>query len=45
MSFWNEEEAKIMFQILPFYNVLIEKPKIKGLENIYLPYEFPFMMN
>ena len=28
-EFWNEEEAKNLFQILPFYNVLIEKPKIK----------------
>ena len=45
MSFWNEEEAKIMFQILLFYNVLIEKPKSTGLENIDLPYGFPFIMN
>ena len=26
-EFWNEKEAKELFQILPFYNVLIEKPK------------------
>ena len=32
MSLWNEKEAKRLFQILPFYNVLIEKPKIKGLK-------------
>ena len=25
---WNEKEAKELFQILPFYNVLIQKPKI-----------------
>ena len=31
-----------MFQILPFYNVLIEKPKIKHLSNIELLYELPF---
>ena len=29
MNFWDEKEAKILFQKLPFYNVLIEKPKIK----------------
>ena len=27
-KFWNETEAKELFQILRFYNVLIEKPKI-----------------
>ena len=44
MSFWNEEEeeAKRLFQILPFYNVLIEKPKITVLKNIDLLYELPF---
>ena len=31
MSFWDEKEAKSLFQELPFYNVLIEKPKL----NIY----------
>ena len=25
MSFWDEKEAKPLFQKLPFYNVLIEK--------------------
>ena len=28
MSFWNEKEAKILFQKLPFYNALIEKLNI-----------------
>ena len=26
MSFWDEKEAKRLFQELPFYNVLIKKP-------------------
>ena len=39
MSFWDK---KIFFQILPFYNVLIEKPKIKHLSNIELLHELPF---
>ena len=30
-EFWNEKEAKGLFQILPFYNVLTEEPKIKHL--------------
>ena len=42
MSFWNEKEAKKIMQKLPFYNVLIEKPKIKDLSNIDLLYEIPF---
>ena len=42
ISLWNEKEAKRLFQILPFYNVLIEKPKIKGLKNIDLLHELPF---
>ena len=41
-EFWNEKEAKSLFQILPFYNVLIEKPKIKHLSNLELLYELPF---
>ena len=41
-EFWNEKEAKGLFHILPFYNVLIEKPKIKHLTNIELLYELPF---
>ena len=39
MSFWNTKE---LFQILPFYNVLIEKPKIKHLSNVKLLHELPF---
>ena len=41
-EFWNEKEAKELFQILPFYNVLIEKPNIKHLSNIELVHELPF---
>ena len=41
-EFWNEKEAKELFQILPFYNVLTEKPKIKHLSNIELLHELPF---
>ena len=40
--FWNEQERKELFQILPFYNVLIEKPKIKHLPNMELLHELPF---
>ena len=32
--FWNKKQAKELFQLLPFYNVLIEKPEIKHLSNI-----------
>ena len=39
MRFWNTKE---FFQILSFYNVLIEKPKIKHLSNIELLHELPF---
>ena len=41
-EFWNEKEAKELFQILPFYNVLIQKPKFKHLSNIELLHELPF---
>ena len=41
-GFWNEKEAKELFQILPFYNVLIEKNKNKHLSNIELLLELPF---
>ena len=41
-EFWNEKEAKKLIQILPFYNVLIEKPKIKHLPNIEFLHELPF---
>ena len=40
-EFWNEKEAKTLFQILPFYNVLIEKPEIKKLSNVELLHELP----
>ena len=39
MNFWNE---KRLFQELPFYNVLIEKPHIKHLSNRDLLHELPF---
>ena len=42
MSFRDEKEAKGLFEILLFYNVLIEKPKIKHLSNIELVHELPF---
>ena len=42
MSFWDEKEAKRLFQELPFYNVLIEKPHIKRLKIIELLHGLPF---
>ena len=39
MSFWDVRKS---FNILPFYNVLIEKPKIKHLSNIELLHDLPF---
>ena len=39
MDFW---DTKKLFQILTFYSVLIEKPKIKHLSNIDLLHELPF---
>ena len=41
-KFWNEKKAKELFQILPFYIALIEKPKIKHLSNKELLHELPF---
>ena len=41
IEFWNEKERKELFQVLPFYSVLIEKPKIKHLPNTKLLYELP----
>ena len=32
-EFWNEKEAKKLFQTLHFYNVLIDNPEIKKLSN------------
>ena len=42
MSFWDEKEVEWLFQKLPFYNVLIEKPRIKRLKNIDLLHELLF---
>ena len=42
MSFLDEKEGKMLFQKLQFYNVLIEKQRIKHFKNIYLLYELPF---
>ena len=42
MRFWDKKEAKRLFQELPFYNFLTEKPKIKHLSNIALLHELPF---
>ena len=41
-EFWNKKEAKKLFQILPFYNVLIEKTRIKHLSNTESLHELPF---
>ena len=35
-------DAKTLFQILPFYNIFIEKPDIKKLSNVKLLQELPF---
>ena len=37
-----KKEAKKLFQMLPLFNVLIEKPKTKHLSNIELLHELPF---
>ena len=41
-EFWNVKEAIELFQILPFYDVLIEKPKLKHLSNMELLHELSF---
>ena len=41
-EFWNEKEAKNLFQTLPFYNALIEKPETEILSNIELLHGLPF---
>ena len=41
-EFWNEKEAKNLFQTLLFYNVLTDKPDIKKLSNVELLHELPF---
>ena len=43
MGFGMKKEAKKLFQILPFYNVLTEKTKIKHLSNIELSHELHMM--
>ena len=45
MSFGMKKKEKKLLQILPFYNVLTEKPKIKDLSKIELLHELHFMMN
>ena len=43
MSFWDEKEAKRLFEELPFYNTLIEKPyTLIHLNNMDLLCELPF---
>ena len=42
MSFSGEEETKRLITKLPFYNVLIVKPKIKNLNNVNILSEVPF---
>ena len=42
MSFWDAKEAERFFQHIPFYNVLIEKPRLKHVKNIDLLHELPF---
>ena len=42
MSFCHEKEAKGLFQELPFYNVPVEKLRIRHLRNIDLLHERPF---
>ena len=41
-EFWNKKETEELFQILPFYNVLIGKLNIKHLSNIELFHELAF---
>ena len=42
MRFWDEKEAKGLFQNVPFYNVPIEKSRIKHFTSIDLLHELPF---
>ena len=41
-EFWNEKQAKELFQILPFYNILSEKFEIKKLSNVELLHVLSF---
>ena len=42
MNFWDEKEAKQFFQRLPFYDMFVEKPRIKRIRNINLLHKLPF---
>ena len=42
MSFWDEKEAKRLFQKLQFHNTVIKKSRIKHLKNINLLHELSF---
>ena len=42
MSFWDEKEAKRLFQKLPFYKVLTKKTRIKHLKSIDFLHQLPF---
>ena len=42
MSFWVEKEARRLSWEIPFYNVLIKKPRVKRVKNIDLLHELPF---
>ena len=42
MRCWDKRKAKRLSQELPFYNVAIEKPNIRGLKEIDLHQELPF---
>ena len=42
MSFCDKKEVKILFQEFPFYNIFIEKSRIKHLKNIDLLHKLPF---
>ena len=39
---WDEKEAKRLFQELPFYNIFIEKRKIKSLKYVDLLHDLSF---
>ena len=42
MSFWDDKKAKILFQELRLYNVLIGNPQVKRLKKIALLHKLPF---
>ena len=42
MSFWDEKQAQRLFQEVAFYNVPIEKPYIKRINNIDFLHELSF---